>query len=94
MVAGEYYFDRKGNYSLNGSFVVDANTRILQCHLGCNIFMIIQVLIQGSGQSHDAAVWKQLPLSQHLELHFEDQAGYIIGDSAYPLDNWLIKPFV
>ena len=47
----------------------------------------------GSGRSHDASVWKRFPLNQHPELHFEDQAGYIIGDSAYPLDNWLIKPF-
>ena len=61
--------------------------------LGMYTFFSTIILTIGSGRSHDAAVFQRFPVVQSPERYFEDQAGYIIGDSAYPLSNWLIKPF-
>jgi DDE superfamily endonuclease len=53
----------------------------------------LQLLIIDSGRTHDASVFQKFPIAQTPERYFEDQAGYIIGDAAYPLSNWLIKPY-
>jgi hypothetical protein len=42
---------------------------------------------------HDASVFQISDLFQNPQRYFEDNAGYIVGDSAYGLSNYLIRSF-
>ena len=75
------YYTRKDQYAINMTLVVDSDTRILMQHIG-------QV-----GSAHDSAVFRLTSLYEYPEAYFHDRSAYIIGDSAYRLTNWLVKPF-
>ena len=51
------------------------------------------VLTLGTGSTHDSAVLQRTSLLNHPEWYFQDDSAYIIGDSAYRLSNWVIRPF-
>jgi len=86
------YYNRKGWYSMLIQGVVDANYRFLD------------VCVGWPGSVHDARVFAQSTLYDNIE-HYHILLNnaitvsgvriplYLIGDSAYPLKLWLIKPF-
>jgi len=86
------YYNRKGWYSMLIQGVVDANYRFLD------------VCIGWPGSVHDARVLAQSTLYDNIEHNHIlpnntiTVSGvriplYLIGDSAYPLKLWLMKPF-
>ncbi|KAM7305897.1 putative nuclease HARBI1 [Ixodes scapularis] len=75
------YWCRKLHYALNVMVVCDANMRILAVDPSM------------PGCSHDALVWRQSWVRQQciagrLIRHGE----YLLGDSGYPLEPWLMTP--
>ncbi|XP_065306653.1 putative nuclease HARBI1 [Dermacentor albipictus] len=75
------YFCRKGYYALNVVVVCDANLRITALETSY------------PGSVHDSFVWKA------SSLYAERRSGsllhggeYLLGDSAYPLQPWLVTP--
>ena len=86
------YFNRKGWHSIILQGVVD----------GKGIFWNVFAGLPGS--LHDARVlrlstlWELASGGNHFRAHTRNIGGvtagyYLLGDSAYPLQNWLLKPF-
>ena len=86
------YYNRKGHYSIILQGLVDAN------------YCFLDVYIGWPGSVHDARVFAHSPLYMRitegnslphktLRIHGVDVPLFIIGDSAYPLNTWLMKPF-
>jgi hypothetical protein len=75
------YYTRKNEYAINFTAVVDSDTRILYQHIG------------HVGSAHDSTIFRDTNLYQHPELFFHHESAYLIGDSAYRLTNYLVKPF-
>lgn len=48
------------------------------------------------GATHDAAIWQMSNIQQHLrQKYFQGELdGWLIGDSGYPLQPWLLTPIV
>lgn len=91
---GSEYYDYKGHHSMIMLALVDAHYR----------FMYVDVGAQG--RSSDAGVWDRCKLREYLEkeklqvpppdtLPFADQKVpyVIVGDDAFPLKNYLMKPY-
>jgi len=54
------------------------------------------VFVGYHGSCHDAYVWSNSPLYQKLSENSENlipKNHYILGDSAYPLTDYLLKPY-
>lgn len=80
---GIAYYNRKGFYSLNVQLICDSDLRILNC---CAKF---------PGSVHDSAIWTLSPIKTHLQqLYINRQLGdsWLIGDSGYGLQPWLLTP--
>jgi hypothetical protein len=78
------YFIRKGFYAISCQVIVDAKKRILWRSIKCR------------GAEHDSTAFKKTRLYQKLVSNysfFMRHGLYIIGDSAYPLLVFLLKPF-
>ena len=68
-------------------------------------YLFRDIFVGWSGKSHDSRVFKNSPLFQGLckgllkpeqnstTINGVDVPPLILGDSAYPLQNWLLKPF-
>lgn len=77
---GESYFDRKCNYSLNIQIVSLPNLRIIDYGYGF------------TGSTHDSTAWEETRIFlEHVEIF--DEGEFIWGDSAYPIELWLVAPF-
>lgn len=87
------YYNRKGWYSIIIQAVVDHNC------------MFHDVCVGWPGSVHDARVLvnstlynkatrREIMSGNVIRVHGTDIPLFLIGDSAYPLNNWLIKPFV
>ncbi|XP_046402920.1 putative nuclease HARBI1 [Ischnura elegans] len=78
------YFNRKHFHSKNVQVVCDYDLKI------------IAVNAQHGGRAHDSHIWRASRLRQHLqECHQQgDKSSWLIGDSAYPLEPWLMTPFI
>ena len=82
------FYNRKGWYSVVQG-LVDANYRFLDINIGW------------SGSIHDARILPTLHCMTKFvmriycqtQLHGVGIPLYIIGDAAYPLQSWLMKPF-
>ncbi|XP_049269975.1 putative nuclease HARBI1 [Rhipicephalus sanguineus] len=75
------YFCRKGFYALNVMVVCDATLRITALDPSY------------PGSVHDAFVWRAFTLSQEFNGGSRGQGGeFLLGDSAYPLQPWLLTP--
>ncbi|XP_037508697.2 putative nuclease HARBI1 [Rhipicephalus sanguineus] len=75
------YFCRKGYYALNAMVVCDATLRITA----------LEPTYPGS--VHDAFVWRASTLSREFSAGSRGQGGeFLLGDSAYPLQPWLLNP--
>ena len=87
------YYNRKGYYSINMQAVVDHQYRFLDIYVGW------------PGSVHDARVFSHsslyskgesgtlLPSSEKSIQPGVKLPVFIVGDSAYPLLNWLMKPY-
>ena len=86
------YYNRKGNYSVNMQAVVDNQYRFLDIYVGW------------PGSVHDTRVFAHSSLyikgeaGTLIQSHERTIEGvkvprFLIGDSAYPLLNWLMKPY-
>src|SRR5208282_1478393 len=51
------------------------------------------LIFLGVGSTHDSSVLRRTDFWNYPERYFHDASCYIIGDGAYPLSNYLIKPF-
>ena len=74
-----YFFNRKGQMSVQTQLCVDANMHIIDVYAGW------------PGSVHDAKVFSASPLS-HLINTLPDR-NIIIGDAAYPCQHHLVTPF-
>ena len=92
--SGSEYYDYKGHFSLIMMALVDANYKFMYVNVGA------------SGHTSDAGVWERCGLKTALEenkinipsgtfLPFSNrQCPYVIvGDDAFPLKKYLMKPF-
>lgn len=76
----ENYINRKCFPSVVLQAVCDANMHILDLHCGW------------PGSVHDSRVLKNSPLFSHAQEWFPGNT-HLLGDSAYPLQTWLLTPF-
>lgn len=80
-----FYYNRKGWFSLNLQAVLDSSMRFINIYAG------------EPGSLHDARVRRRSPLSRANEERIRQQLfpnePFIIGDSAYPLCDWILCPF-
>lgn len=76
------FWARKGYYALNVMIVCDASLRI----------MAVEPNFPGS--CHDAFVWRQAAFCRRLTSRHHNEPGefLLLGDSAYPLQPWLMTP--
>lgn len=72
------YVNRNGFHSLILQCVCDHQRRFTDVFCGC------------TGSTHDASVYNEVV---HNREKFFPGEHYIIGDQAYPLNNWLIKKY-
>lgn len=47
----------------------------------------------GTGSTHDSSVLNHSELLRNPEAFFEDDIAYVVGDSAYGLINWVMRPY-
>ena len=75
------FVDRHGNHSINCMFVCGAN------------MLFYYVSANWPGSVHDARVLRNSTLAQRMENGWRPfPQAVILGDSAYPLQEWLIPP--
>ncbi|RVE44710.1 hypothetical protein evm_010614 [Chilo suppressalis] len=76
--AGQYYVNRKGQYSINVQIVCNADLKI------CDI------VSHWRGSTHDARIWRE----SSIKIRFEENEfkGKLIGDSGYPCTPYLFTP--
>ncbi|KAJ8928729.1 hypothetical protein NQ314_018677 [Rhamnusium bicolor] len=81
---GPPYYCRKNFYALNVQIICDHHKRILSINA------------RYPGSVHDSAIWTMSGVRRLLQrLYIENETeDYLIGDSGYPLEPWLIVPFV
>lgn len=80
----ETFFNRKKYYSLAMQVVVDANKKFIDIYCG------------EPGSLHDSRIFRRSNLyskaTERQREIFPDDT-FLIGDSAYPLMNWIVPPF-
>ncbi|XP_050507518.1 putative nuclease HARBI1 [Diabrotica virgifera virgifera] len=76
------YYCRKGYYSINCQIVVDSKYNILNMNA------------RFPGSTHDSAIWQASNIKTIMENLYIGGANYfLIGDSGYPLQPFLLTPF-
>lgn len=57
--------------------------------------LILNVNANFGGASHDAFIWRNSGIKQHMEENYAggDQNSWLIGDSGYPQEPWIMTPF-
>ena len=76
----ENYVNRKNFHSVNLTAICDHEMRFLDCYAGW------------PGSVHDSRVFKNSDFYQTVGNKFQDDS-YLLGDSAYTLETWMIVPF-
>lgn len=77
------YYGRRGYPTINTQIICDSNLRILN------------VNARFPGSCHDSAIWESSNIKRHLMTKFingELNNKFLIGDSGYPLEPWLMTP--
>ncbi|KAK5647992.1 hypothetical protein RI129_002884 [Pyrocoelia pectoralis] len=80
---GVIFYCRKQYYSLNVQIVCNAKLQILNINA------------RFPGSVHDSAIWQASLVRRHLANEFSEnrqQMTYLLGDSGYPLEPWLLTP--
>jgi hypothetical protein len=75
-----YYFNRKSTYALNTMIVCSDQRKILY------------VKASDTSASHDARFYQNSLLNHHAEDFFDDSE-YLLGDTAYPVNDRMVCPF-
>lgn len=76
------YYNRKSFHSVILQAVCDSRKRFIDVH------------IDMPGRMHDARVFRNSPLYQNIMYHnLIPDTNHLIGDTAYPLSNFLITPY-
>ena len=82
-VVNEYkYVNRSGKHSINVHMICDAELRIFD------------TIVKYSESAHDARILRDGAVWRAFEANPRPLDGYILGDSAYPLRDWLLTPFM
>ena len=76
----ENYINRKSFHSVNLTAICDHEMRFLDCYAGW------------PGSVHDSRVFKNSDFYQTVDNKFQDDS-YLLGDSAYTLETWMMTPF-
>lgn len=79
---GILFYNRKGYYSINTQIICGADYKILN------------VNARYPGSVHDSGIWATSMIRNHLLENFNDgdRSSWILGDSGYPLEPWLMVP--
>ena len=77
----ETYWNRKKRYSIQLQGIIDYRDMFINYEIGW------------PGSVHDAKVYKNSYFYQNVSKIIKEEE-YLLGDSAYPLSTFLIKPFV
>ncbi|XP_017468618.1 PREDICTED: putative nuclease HARBI1 [Rhagoletis zephyria] len=77
------YINRKGYFSKNVQLVCDFDLNILGC------------FARYGGSTHDAYIWESSIIKSHMLNAYtaNGSTGWLLGDSGYPLQPWLMTPF-
>ncbi|XP_067142884.1 putative nuclease HARBI1 [Centruroides vittatus] len=78
------YYNRKGRHSILLQIICDSEMRIIDAFVGW------------PGSANDSRVWQQSPIYNKFLNESSRYLGdkyYLLGDSAYPLDTFLIVPY-
>ena len=76
------YVNRSGRHSINVQLICDAELRLLNC------------VVKYPGSVHDARILREGSVWRAFEGNPRPIDGFILGDSAYPLREWLLTPFI
>lgn len=76
------FVNRRGNHSINVQIVCDSDLRIINC------------VVRNPGSVHDARMLRESSVWRDFERQPPLLDGLILGDSAYPLRQWLMTPFL
>lgn len=57
---------------------------------------ILAINPRHGGATHDSHIWRMSIIKTELERHYQDgdRATWLIGDSGYPLQPWLMTPIL
>uniref|UniRef100_A0A6M2DUP9 Putative nuclease harbi1 n=1 Tax=Xenopsylla cheopis TaxID=163159 RepID=A0A6M2DUP9_XENCH len=80
IVPAALYLNHKGYHSINVEIICDADEKILFANA------------RYPGSTPDEALWEVSPIRHHLSNKNESET-YLLGDSDYPLEPWLLTPF-
>eukprot|EP00745_Piridium_sociabile_P026390 TRINITY_DN42126_c0_g1_i1.p1 TRINITY_DN42126_c0_g1~~TRINITY_DN42126_c0_g1_i1.p1 ORF type:complete len:207 (+),score=34.75 TRINITY_DN42126_c0_g1_i1:221-841(+) len=76
------YVNRRGKHSINVQIVCDADLRVINC------------VVKYPGSVHDSTMLRESALWTLFEQQPPVLDGLILGDSAYPLREWLMTPLL
>lgn len=76
------YVNRKGKHSINVQLVCDADLVITNC------------VVNWPGSVHDSRILRESALYRAFERVPKPLDGVLLGDSGYPLREWLLTPFI
>ena len=76
------FVNRHGVYSINVQLVCDSDIQILNS------------VVKYPGSAHDARMLTESKFCRDFDWHPPPVKGYVLGDSAYPLKDWLITPYL
>ena len=88
----EDYFNRKHHYSVNLQGIVDANLKFVHATVGYPGSIHDARVLRLSGL-YDLAQNEQILSGPIRNISGTEIGPLLAGDSAYPLMNWLLKPF-
>ena len=88
----EDYFNRKQHYSVNLQAIVDAKLKFIHATVGCPGSIHDARVLRLSGL-YDFAENEQILSGPMRNINGTEIGPLLAGDSAYPLTNWLMKPF-
>jgi len=80
----EVYFDRRSNYSIILQAIVDADKKFLRVSCG------------EPGSMHDSRVLRRSNIYSYIyrdKERFFPRGSFLLGDSAYPVNSWIVTPF-
>ena len=88
----EDYFNRKQHYSVNLQVIVDSNLKFIHVTVGYPGSIHDARVLRLSGL-YDLAENEQILSGPTRNINGTDIRPLLAGDSAYPLTNWLVKPY-
>ena len=86
------YYNRKGYYSINMQAVVDHQYRFLDVYIGWPSSVHDARVFAHSSLYNKGVAGTLLPSKERI-IHGVKEPLFIVGDAAYPLLSWLMKPY-